>query len=328
MAKSIRYVTLTFLWVLITVAIALGAFRVNAFLQESDTAATLKPDNGRFIETSLGTLHVTIWGGENGVPVVMTHGMAAWGGLWEETAEALAKEGYRVIAVDQPPFGLSDRVDADFSRSRQAERLNALSVAMQLENYFLVGHSYGGGIAMETALRFADRIGGLVLVCPVLALPSPGDDIVPGRAPLLLRLNWLVEILVSATVTNPFLTGYLVKRFMHVKSALTKRHVQILQRPMKLRGNTKYMALWLRQFVAADPHALSRNRENLRNQAVKVALIWGDRDTVTPQAQGDELAGLLKPTSFRLLAETGHMPQLERPALFNRHLLQLLQELR
>ena len=328
MAKLFRYLTRTLLALLIAIVIALGAFRVNAFLQEGETAAALKPDNGRFVETSLGTLHVTIWGDGNAIPVVMTHGMAAWGGLWEETAETLAKEGYRVIAVDQPPFGFSDRMDANFSRSRQAERLNALSDAMQLENYLLVGHSYGGGIAMETALRFPEKISGLVLVCPVLALPSPGDNVAPGTVPLPLRFDWLGETLVAATVTNPFLTGFLTKRFMHVKSALTERHVQILQRPMKLLGNTKYMAMWLQQFVAGDQNALSRDRETLRAQPLPVSLIWGERDTVTPIAQGDDLSDLLSPVSFRRLAETGHMPQLEQPALFNRHLLELLQEFR
>ena len=60
----------------------------------------------------------------------MTHGMAAWGGLWKLTGEALAARGYRVIALDQAPFGFSDSGNPDFSRSAEAKRLlEAVEVA-------------------------------------------------------------------------------------------------------------------------------------------------------------------------------------------------------
>ena len=136
-------------FIVFMIVIILALFRANAWWQEGQSAAELSPANGRIVKTSFGDLHVSIWGKDSDTPVVMTHGMAAWGGLWEETAKFLAQNNYRVIAVDMPPFGFSDRSNKDFSRSQQAARLNALVDAMQLDKYILVGHSYGGGIAME-----------------------------------------------------------------------------------------------------------------------------------------------------------------------------------
>lgn len=313
------------------IVVALVVFRINAWWQETEAADALRPENGRFVETAEGRMHVSLWGEEGSIPVVMTHGMAAWGGLWEETAEHLAANGYRVIAVDQPPFGFSDRKDKDFSRSRQAVRIGALARAMKLDRYLLVGHSYGGGVALETALRFGDRIAALVLVSAVVGLDADGAEggKVANPVPPPLRWQPLAEMLISATVTNPLLTGFLTKLFMHQKEWLTGRHVDILQRPMALAGNTENMVLWLRQFLAGDDNALSRKREEVRSLRMPVALIWGNRDTVTPIEQAETLVRLFAgPASFVSLDDVGHMPQLEASRAFNTRLLNQLNALR
>ena len=304
--------------------LVLIGFRINAVFQESRIPSDIEISNGRFVQTDEGVIHVSEWGSQNAVPIVMTHGMAAWGRLWEQTAKEISAKGYRVIAVDQPPFGFSEREGRDFSRSTQAKRIAALAKAMDLRNYLLVGHSYGGGIAMETALRYPNDVAGLVLVCPVLVLKDDANQNDTGTVPLPLRFTPLAEILVSATVTNPLMTGYLTKNFMHRKTALTGRHIEILQTPMTLKGNTRHMVLWLRQFLAGDPNAKSRSRPELANNKIPVSLIWGEKDQVTPIEQGEELSSILKPIRFSRMQDIGHMPQLEAPEEFNSKLLDAL----
>ena len=329
--RFLRIISKTVLAILFLVIAIAVALRVSAALRESSTASDLAPANGKFVSTSEGVLHVSIWGADNETTVLFTHGMAAWGGLWRETAEELSNNGYRVIAVDQPPFGFSDRSDHDFSRSRQAARLKALASRMKLKDYLLVGHSYGGGVALETALRHPADIKGLVLICPVIKLEkdvAPSDPIEPSETPLPLRSTVLAETLVSASVTNPWLTGFLTKRFMHRKESLTDKHVAILQKPMALRGNTGFMVKWLTQFLAGDPKAISRRATEIAELKLPVSFIWGDKDTVTPIAQGFELAQVIKPVKLHSLTDVGHMPQLEVPKLFNNTLIKTLDELR
>lgn len=307
----------------IIVIILLGGFRANAWLQESQDAVVAAPASGRFVKTTEGVVHVTIWGAKNPRTVLFTHGMAAWGGLWQETAEKLAEHGYQVIAMDQPPFGFSDRSNPDFSRSRQAARLKATAVSLGLRDYTLVGHSYGGGVALEAALRYPTGMKALVLVCPVINLREPGEP-AAGSAPALLRITTVAESLVSASITNPLLTGFLTKRFMHRKDALTEDHIAILQKPMSLKGNTRFMVEWLKQFLAGDPNAVSRDRREVSKLRVPVSFIWGEKDTVTPIQQGQALSAIVKPETFSRLSEVGHMPQLEVPDLFNQTLLKAL----
>lgn len=314
--------------VILVAMLLVAGFRTSAWWRETAAVEALAPANGRFVETSLGTIHVSVWGDDNPKTVVMTHGMAAWGGLWEQTAEALQTAGYRVIAVDMPPFGFSNRYDNDFSRSRQAQRLKALETALELKDYFLVGHSYGGGIALEMALLHPENLRALVLVAPVIGLepedasaPVPAE---PGMAQSLLDNDMIAEALVSLSITNPLATAFLSKQFMHRKDALTERHVDILQQPMRLAGNTHHMVGWLRQFLAGDADAVSPKRARVANARLPISLIWGEEDVVTPIAQGDELSRVRQPVRFSRLADVGHMPQLEVPDVFGKALVETL----
>jgi pimeloyl-ACP methyl ester carboxylesterase len=318
-----KFGRLIFLSLVVVIGLAMLAvvgFRASAWWRETAVAEALAPVNGRFVETRLGTIHVSVWGDDDRKTIVMTHGMAAWGGLWEETAQALQTAGYRVIAVDMPPFGFSARDDADFSRSMQALRLKALETALDLKDYFLVGHSYGGGIALEMALLHPENVSALVLVAPVIGLePENAADVVPnepGMAQQLLGNDMIAEALVSLSITNPLATAFLSRQFMHRKHALTQHHVDILQQPMQLKGNTHHMVGWLRQFLAGDTEAASQKRSGVANARLPISLIWGEEDKVTPIAQGEELSRVRQPVRFTRLADVGHMPQLEAPDAF------------
>jgi pimeloyl-ACP methyl ester carboxylesterase len=309
------------------IVLALGMFRLAAYNREASEAASLVPANGSFIETSYGKIHYSTWGDTTGQPVLLTHGMAAWGGLWQETAEALAAQGYRVIAVDQPPFGFSDRDNDDFSRIAEARRVSEVVEKLGLSNVLLVGHSYGGGVALESVLQTPQLYKAVVLVCPVTGLLGPQPPPVKNL-PFVLRSRIVTELLVSATITNPWLTAMLAKQFMHKKERLTDAHVATLQRPMSRTGNTEAMAKWLQTFLAGDAGALSATQVEASKIAIPLALIWGAEDTVVTVAEGREIAVVLRTQDLTVIPDIGHMPQLEDPAAFNAALSEALGRLR
>ena len=99
----------TILWVIALAILVIAAYRVAADQRERMTADQLLPPNGRFVETAHGRIHALEAGPEDGPPVLLIHGSVGWAGLWAPTMDHLAAEGYRVIAIDLPPMGLSDR---------------------------------------------------------------------------------------------------------------------------------------------------------------------------------------------------------------------------
>ena len=300
------------------VLLTLAGFRTAAALREKQTAESLAPDNGQFVDTEYGKIHVSLWGDPAAPPVLFTHGMAAWGGLWRDVAEHMVSQGYHVIALDQSPFGYSDNAHRDFSRTAQAERLKQVLDGLGVSKVFLVGHSYGGGVTLEAALRYPDRVSGLVLVCPVTGLPdAPETGPAPAKSlPLPLRIQALAEAGIAASATNPLVTGPLMSSFMYKTEMMTPEHVATIQAPFARKGMTPAMASWFTQFMSGDPQAVSAQRDMVKSNSVPSELIWGEMDTVTPIAQGEDLATLMGIRQFARMPGIGHMPQLEDPAAF------------
>jgi pimeloyl-ACP methyl ester carboxylesterase len=328
MIKFLKSIAIVCVTLLTLVLLALAGFRAAAAMRETQDAVALLPANGQLVQTSFGEIHVSHWGPKTGKPVLMTHGMGAWGGLWVATAEALAAKGYHVIALDQAPFGFSARETTDFSRSAQADRIKEVLDGLGIDSAFLVGHSYGGGVTLEAALRYPERVTGLVLVCPVTGLADNRPLSAEANViPLPLRSEFLADFLVTATVTNPLLTKTLMKQFMYKKDKITQAHVAILQKPMTRSGNTRAMTLWLQQFLSSDTNALSAQRDSVAKITVPAELIWGNKDTVTPISQGEDLAQLIPFGTFQKLNNIGHMPQIEGPEVFNHALINALQRL-
>src|SRR3954452_19317969 len=111
-------------------------------------------------------MHVHEWGSRDDVPVLFWHalGPAASGADVAPLAPAIAAAGYHVLAVDGPGFGRSrTRAPEDYRLEALVETLYDLVDDRDLERPVLMGHSWGGAIAVRYAGTFPDDVRGLVL---------------------------------------------------------------------------------------------------------------------------------------------------------------------
>lgn len=161
-------------------------------------AAQAVPPRGKFIQISSGPLHYIDKG--QGPVVLMIHGLGAQLGNFDTgLADDLAKD-HRVIAIDRPGMGWSERPEeADASPRAQAALVAEVIDTLNLEQPLVVGHSLGGAIAMCLALDFPQKIKGLALLAPLTMPPSAPADVFNG---LNLPRKWL-RTLVSETVAIP-----------------------------------------------------------------------------------------------------------------------------
>lgn len=302
------------LWILLAPiligVLVLAGFRMAAAVRESGATA---PPGTTFFATPYGRVAAAVSGPADGAPVLIVHGTAAWSGFWRDVAAHLAARGRRVIAIDVPPFGWSDRdPQARYDRVSQAERLSALLAAVG-KPATLVGHSFGAGAATELALRHPGQLRSLVLVDAALGdLDPQGGD---GAAARALRFTPFAQGVVAATVTDPLATGPLLRSFLAKKEAAAP-WLDTLEAPMRREGSTAAYAAWLPNLFARNDGALSRTRAGLAGIKVPVALIWGEADTVTPLAQGRRIATLTRARSMAVLPGVGHIPHIEDPRAF------------
>ena len=102
------------------------------------------------------------WGG-TGRPLVLLHGLASTHHIWDFVAPLLAR-GFWVVALDQRGHGESAKPDGGYDFATVAADLDGLLQALKTESPILVGHSWGGNVALEHAATYQAASGGLCLI--------------------------------------------------------------------------------------------------------------------------------------------------------------------
>lgn len=324
MVKRIaKWFVYALLLIVIGVSALLGACRYQASRREIRTRVEAAPASGRFVRAADVDLFIQELGPKDAPVVLFVHGMGAWSELWRDTLVATAAAGFHAVALDLPPFGYSERpAPPAYSRQDQARRILGVIDALGVRQATLVGHSFGGGPTMEAALLAPERVHALVLADAAIGLDSPGGS--GGIATHVLGVRALRDALVAATVTNPRMTRRLLSRFVERQDAITDARLAVLQAPLVVEGGTAAFGDWLHEFLTSQEAPLSRRPDAYRAVTLPTLIIWGDKDTTTPLAQGQRLAALISGSELAVMPGVGHMPQIEDVELFNRLLVAFL----
>ncbi|MEO7181461.1 MAG: alpha/beta hydrolase [Gemmatimonadaceae bacterium] len=311
---------------LLVLTLGLAGFRAAAARRESITRIDAAPRTGRFVRAADVELFVQEEGPATGDPVVLIHGTGAWSEIWRGTMRSLGAAGYRVIALDMPPFGFSERpARATYDDDSQARRILGALDALGVARVTLVGHSFGGRPTMQASFLAPGRVQALVLVDAALGLQPPAA---PASSPAALRavlgVRPVRDMLVSATLTNPMLTSRLLSTLVSDRAAITPERVAMLQRPFVVSGTTMRFGEWLLPFATNSEASLATDRERYHTLRLPVLVLWGARDAITPVAQGRDLVQLVPGATWVELPRAGHIPAIEDPTGFDAALLAFL----
>jgi pimeloyl-ACP methyl ester carboxylesterase len=282
--------------------------------------------HGRWMRAYDVDMYVQEFGDPQAPPLVLTHGTGAWAGTWDQNVKAMANAGYRVIAVDLPPFGFSTRpATRDYSRPAQAHRIAALVDSLERGPVTLLGHSYGGGPAAEAAMLYPDRFRHLILVDAAVGMqdePAPLAE--PGIIDTLFGVRALRTALIATLGTQPALSEFWLRQFVARKEVVTPERTAIYREPFVLKGFSASLGDWAMQFGAEHGTFASERPLGYHQLAMPLTLVWGTLDTITPPAQAEAIAKLVPRSQLLMLSGVGHIPQIEDPALFNSKLGEVL----
>src|SRR5437667_7655753 len=117
----------------------------------------------------------------DGLPIVFVHGLGGTGNVWHAQRVALSRS-FKVITLDLPGSGRSEKKETAYSMERWAEQLHAFAEALALERFVLVAHSMTTILAQQFAARYPDRLRGLVLCGPLTELAPAGKEAFVKRA--------------------------------------------------------------------------------------------------------------------------------------------------
>jgi pimeloyl-ACP methyl ester carboxylesterase len=298
-------------------------------------AATLADPDGAFITVNGLSTYVLARGPQDGPPVLLLHGWGASTFTWRFNQDALAEAGYRAIAFDRPPYGLSAKTgdNIPYTPSALADFTAAVMDALGVERAALVGQSQGGGVIGYFAVRYPERVEKLVFVSGAL---RPTDDPPPaggGRVTGALGLpSWVSSLLnfpplarwaqigIRAFVQPDFAASILRSAY-HDPAMMTPEAAEGYSRQLRIVGWDEALLNQIRGTAfAADPITA----EQIAGIAAPVLIVWGENDTWVPVGVGERLKELLPEAVYVTYPNVGHLPQEEAAAAFNADLLAFL----
>jgi pimeloyl-ACP methyl ester carboxylesterase len=281
------------------------------------------PFGGRFVKTSDGIFFSQILGYPEQPTVVLIHGNGAWSETWKPTMRYLAREGYRAIALDLPPFGLSFAPSKNFSRVAQAQRIKDALDNLRVKNLILVTHAEGSPAALTAAQMLGARLKGLVIVSGNFGWPE-----VEGRPPQPLPKNFVKALqyktarrLMASFFTHRLVVPRLLKEWVYQPSVINSTLVKVYMTPFLYRGTNSKIAEWMKQYYLSTDNTLKTDMGFFKYFKVPTLLVWGDRDTVAPPWHARKLKELMPQAELVLMPQVGHIPQLENEKAFNEALV-------
>ena len=248
----------------------------------------------------------------SGPVVLLLHGLGCDHTTWAPVMESLSRR-YTVIAPDLLGHGSSDKPRADYSVGGYANGMRDLLTVLGVDRATVVGHSFGGGVAMQFAYQFPERTDRLVLVAPgglgpevsptIRAITTPGFHQVMGllTLPGIRQLGAAGLRALAGTGMRPARdlaeVADIFESFSDPRTRTAIRHV------------VRAVVDWKGQIVTMTDRAYL-------TEAMPMCVVWGRNDMVIPVRHASNVAALAPKARVEVIPNAGHFPHKDHPQRF------------
>ena len=258
-------------------------------------------------EISLHGNRVSYRAGGDGPLLVLIHGITSSSASWEAVLPALA-ERYTVLAPDLLGHGQSDKPAGDYSLGSHACIVRDLMLALGHGPGTIVGHSLGGGIAMQLGYQFPELMQRLVLV----SSGGLGREVSVFLRAVTLPGSELVLPLIASRPVIDAGTGIgraLGRLGLQAGSDLGQIACGIAS--LNELGARRAFVHTARSVIDAGGQRVDARDRLYLTEAVPSLLVWGDEDPIIPARHGIRAHGLMPGSRLELFERAGHFPHLD-----------------
>src|SRR3954467_8244282 len=278
-------------------------------------------ESGELEEITLHGHRVTFRRSGWGPAILLIHGIAGSSETWSPVIEPLAQK-YTVVAPDLIGHGESAKPRGDYSLGAYASGIRDLLIALGHERATFVGHSLGGGIAMQLAYQFPEQCERLVLV----ASGGVGGDNTPLlRAASLPGSELVLPLLVNERVLG---AGRTVGRLLGRVGLRVHTDVgEGLRGHASLSDGEARAAFVHTLKTIVDPRGqrVDASDRLYLAQAIPFLVIWGEHDPIIPVEHAHAAHRLVPGSRLEVFSEAGHFPHLDDPLRFVRLLTDFME---
>lgn len=318
MKKTLRVIAVIAIILTIGTSMAQDDFKTPQELADPD---------GKFVMIDDVEIYYIAQGPEDGPVVILIHGFGGSTFTWRDNISVLADAGFYTIALDLPPFGLSDKNPGlDYTRSWMSDLVAGLMDELGIESATLLGHSMGGSVVAYFAVQHPQRVDKLVFVAGGIGYQmTENDQGSESNSQSESPLSLLGQIDPESPLAGPTLrlmltpevfTEILLSAYYR-KEVVTDEVAEGYQRPLL----TEDWPLGLLNFASAEelnPLTLDDLAESI---IWPVLIIWGEQDPWVSIVMGEAMRDSLPNVTWITYPQAGHLPMEENTTQFNQDLL-------
>ena len=246
--------------------------------------------------------------GNHGTAVIFLHGFGASLASWNEMRQVFPAKDYQLYFIDMKGFGYSSRPrDGKYSINDQAEIITQFIVKHNFTRVVLVGHSYGGGVALLTYLNFHK--------CPnnpinkMVLIDSAGyTQTLPWFVSVL--KTPVIDFLILKFVSRNMRAEQTLKHLFYDKSKVTKDKINQYSMFFDMEGSHY-------SFTQAAKQAMPKNHKEIIDQIklidIPTLIIWGRNDPIIPVNDAYKFQTDIQDSVIAVVEDCGHIPQEEMP---------------
>jgi pimeloyl-ACP methyl ester carboxylesterase len=265
-------------------------------------------------EISLHGHRVSYRAGGDGPVLLLIHGITSSSASWAPVLPLL-EEHFTIIAPDLLGHGASAKPTGDYSLGAYACMARDLMLALGHDSATVVGHSLGGGVAMQIAYQFPDLVDRLGLV-------SSGG--LGREVSIFLRAATLpgAELVLPLIASRPVLaTGEAVARTigrLGLRLGADLGEIASGVASLAEQGARSAFVHTARSVIDPGGQRVDARDRLYLSEAMPSLLVWGQADPIIPAAHGVRAHGLMPGSRLELFEDAGHFPYVDDPVRFAR----------
>jgi pimeloyl-ACP methyl ester carboxylesterase len=254
-----------------------------------------------------------------GPAILLVHGIAGRAENWDPIIPLLARQ-HTVIAPDLPGHGLSGKPPGDYSIGALASAMRDLLVFLGHERATIMGHSLGGGVAMQFAYMFPERCSRLVLI----SSGGLGVDV-----SLILRAAALpgADLFLTLTAGVADKVGGGVGKVLGFTGLRPSADIAEVARGFASLSDAETRMAFLstlRSVIGTSGQRVDASNRLYLASEMPTLIVWGENDPIIPAHHGERAHEAMPGSRLKVFPGAGHMPHFDHPAEVAATLLDLI----
>lgn len=234
--------------------------------------------------------------------ILILHGWGRFTGSWTPVKELLEKQGYRVFYPPLPGLDKNQLLAKPWAIDDYVEWLKTYADTNGLSGFFLLGHSFGGRVSIKFAVKYPEKLRGLILVSAAGIRHTKTANLYGFFAKIAKMFRFFA-----------FIPGYDLGRKTFYRFVLGKTNYLMLKDTI--------MKETFKNIINED---LSPYLIDLGKIKIQTLLVWGEKDKTTPLSDARLMHKSMPVSRLETLPGIGHKPQIEAPEILARKITEFI----